>query len=561
MTLKRLHALIILFITLLLTGTPLHAGDVTSAPSFVPSFPMLAGENVMLMWIPAPGAVKYKIYFDGKEIGEAPAPPFTTPAPTEVGKYTYTVTGVDASGEEGPHSAKVAITIVKLEAPKGLMHRFLGEVLNLRWETSSAASIYDVFRSEEKDGEYKLIGSISENKFIDPYVKDNKDFYGKTFYYKVVAIDKFNKRSPKSEIYEVAIIAGPCSPPNNYPKKPLMIMRSKEVLSIKPDISSCDDIATFSNREYIACLDTNSAKVLVIDMDGKEVLTIESSENSTAVLSKPTKIATDKENNIYILDAGQSKILAYNSNGILLYSSPYQMIGADELNLTRVKFPQKYESRMPNLKAILVHKNKIYAADSSTATIQIYDKSDGSFIDYLKNKNTGEIQLFMPTAKMLLGEEQKLYLVQQSGRIVRVRNIETGERVYEIGLAKNWVGAFLGIGSMTFDINGDLVVTDYKMGGIQVFCKGFGRYMYHIGDEKAIYSNNRNRPYFSSIEINRNLGPISVDSKGRLWIYINNTKSFSVREYIGDKIWDSTVDKPEVSVPKGMLDGFNLHRK
>jgi len=211
MTLKRIHALIIIITILLLTiGTYSYAGDVTTAPSFVTNYPKQSGQNIVIMWKPVIGAVMYKIYLDGKEIGEAPVPPFTTPAPTEVGKYTYTVTGVDASGEEGPHSAKVAITIVKPEAPKGLMHRFLGEVLNLRWKASSAASIYDVFRSEEKDGDYKLIAAISENKYIDHDVKYKRDFYCRTFYYKIVSIDKFNNRSPESEVYEVSILAPGC---------------------------------------------------------------------------------------------------------------------------------------------------------------------------------------------------------------------------------------------------------------------------------------------------------------------------------------------------------------
>ena len=44
------------------------AGDVTVAPTFMPGFPMLAGDDVMIMWVPVPGAVKYRIYQNGKYI-------------------------------------------------------------------------------------------------------------------------------------------------------------------------------------------------------------------------------------------------------------------------------------------------------------------------------------------------------------------------------------------------------------------------------------------------------------------------------------------------------------
>jgi hypothetical protein len=180
------------------------ASSVAVAPSFMPGFPMLAGDNIMVMWVPVPGATKYKIYQNGKEIGEASGPPFTTPAPTVAGVYKYTIAGVDAAGAQGPVSKESVLSIIKIEQPKDIIHRFIGDTLNISWTPAPNTEIYDIYRSDAADGQFNLIASITEDKFVDSEIKRSENAE-KTFFYKIVSKDKFNKTSPDKEIYEVKI--------------------------------------------------------------------------------------------------------------------------------------------------------------------------------------------------------------------------------------------------------------------------------------------------------------------------------------------------------------------
>ena len=85
---------------------PTGSGDITTAPQWAPGFPMLNDNDVMFMWTPVAGAVKYRVYYYGKVLGELTAPTLTLPAPKGQGPHKYTVVGVDSSGVEGPSSSE-----------------------------------------------------------------------------------------------------------------------------------------------------------------------------------------------------------------------------------------------------------------------------------------------------------------------------------------------------------------------------------------------------------------------------------------------------------------------
>ncbi len=54
-------------------GMPASAQAALPAPNFMPGFPMLAGPQIIVMWSPVAGAVKYKLFMDGNLVIETPA--------------------------------------------------------------------------------------------------------------------------------------------------------------------------------------------------------------------------------------------------------------------------------------------------------------------------------------------------------------------------------------------------------------------------------------------------------------------------------------------------------
>lgn len=62
--------------------------------------------------------------------------------------------------------------------------------LVISWNKISEAEAYIVLRSDKKTGKYKELDTVETNEYID-----NKLTYGKTYYYKVLAYNKVNKKT------------------------------------------------------------------------------------------------------------------------------------------------------------------------------------------------------------------------------------------------------------------------------------------------------------------------------------------------------------------------------
>jgi hypothetical protein len=549
---------ILIFIIAAALALPLlsQAGSTMVAPSFVPGFPMPAGENVMILWVPIPGAVKYRIYLNGEPIGEATAPPFKYPYPSEPCVLKFTITGVDKEGNEGPKSKEGKISIIRLVQPCCFTESFKDERLRLRWEVVPNALIYDIYRADSKDGPYRLIASITETKYVDSEIKKSEKV-DQTFYYKIVSKDKFNRSSTDDESHEVKIQKEAGPPP--IPSPSLKIMRSKEVTFVKPDILSCFDAAFLSDKKSLVLVDTFSQKIIVIDSTGKTIRTIGEAGIRPDQYKEPIRIAVDENDSVYVLDAKKPRIFAYDSKGALIYSKKVHTIDEAEIINHYSDSMWIKEPLVPKLNAIVVHDDHLYAADNMTGVIQIYDKYDGSFVDYYKNKKDDKIVYFASINKILISDDDKLYLGGSLLRKVMVVDINTGELLLEIGTSKTYVGSFASVNGMAFDKNGDLVVSDGVFHTVQLFSKDKGLYkdsnsgyIYHIGGEKAAPdpASKDKRPEVNKEQRpNVNLdfaGPVNFDADGRLWVYLGRDKGFSVREYIKDNIWDAEIDKPEL---------------
>jgi len=75
-------------------------------------------ERIELKWTPSTGSLRgYKVYRDGKQIGEVTTPAFIDTDITEGEIYIYAVTAVDIFGEESGQSNLVTVTVEKKEKP------------------------------------------------------------------------------------------------------------------------------------------------------------------------------------------------------------------------------------------------------------------------------------------------------------------------------------------------------------------------------------------------------------------------------------------------------------
>lgn len=174
---------------------------IKTAPSFQPGFPMLAGENIMFMWEEVSNAVKYRIYEDGKILGDASEPSFTYAAPSKIGKYKYTIVGIDSEGMIGPVSKESVISIIKFESPGGISCNFEIKdkpMLTIKWDLVLNVVIYDIYRAENIDGPWKPIAAVTATKYVDTDLSED----GFHYFYKVQPDNK-TFHFPESDILEV----------------------------------------------------------------------------------------------------------------------------------------------------------------------------------------------------------------------------------------------------------------------------------------------------------------------------------------------------------------------
>ena len=188
---------------------------------------------------------------------------------------------------------------------------------------------------------------------------------------------------------------------------------------------------------------------------------------------------------------------------------------------------------------IFEYNDKVYVSERLSGALQIYNKTDGSFEGYFRDKN-GKVALLGKLSKIVVDKtSKKLYIGNSVEKVVLVYSLETGGHLYYIGTAKTYVGAFASISGMGIDKNGNLVVSDGVMHSVQVFSKDDGRYLYHIVYDNFQYNPSDPKP----VSFVLYPGIIETDKMGRLWIYAGGLKGFQVIEYTGAK--------PEEFSPKG----------
>ena len=122
----------------------------------------------------------------------------------EIGQtYYYYVSSVDLAGNESPRGEIVKVFIkdsTPPSIPKNIKIEPHETGVKIFWERVSDKDLagYNIYRSEEWDGEYKKINPVlippeQTPVFIDQTVKPNKEYY-----YRVTSVDMYNNESEQS---------------------------------------------------------------------------------------------------------------------------------------------------------------------------------------------------------------------------------------------------------------------------------------------------------------------------------------------------------------------------
>ncbi len=471
--------LIIVFTLLLAVSYGTVAVSAPPPTQFMPGFPIMAGETIMVMWLPVPGAVKYVLYMNDKKVAEGPAPPLQVPTPTEGGNYNLQIAAVDASGAEGPKSAPSTIKIVKLEPPKELEARYMGGNVALRWKGTPAAVIYNVFRSEEKGKNYQLIVSTQMAQYVDSNPPKNKNYF-----YVVTSKDIAGKESAYSaevavstKIEEAKVSAGQVT---NAMKMIPTQHKTEYLFFGSQTLMAPVDIVGVDGKLFVA--NGATGVVTVIDEASGDFIKAfggMSAEPADAKAGAAFGIGADRRGRIYLC-AG-SKVVVFNQEGNAL-KVINKILPTDEATIEAGK--QSYRGRIPEV----FYYDMAEAADGS---ILVVDNGFGRVLVF--DPDTFELKSSFGkygTMKPLEFNHPGFIGVNKAGDIwindSMNRRGQVLKKDYTLkfiaGEAKTFVGAFLGMGGISLDADGNWVITDPPMVSIQVFDAATGKYKHHLAD-------------------------------------------------------------------------------
>ncbi|MCM1158676.1 MAG: polysaccharide deacetylase family protein [Clostridium sp.] len=112
--------------------------------------------------------------------------------------YYYRISRIE-NGEAVEQSAAVKIKVVLSIPQKLRAKKITEERVELSWESVYQAAEYRIYRSTEKNGKYRKIGSSKKESFVDTTMKK-----GRAYYYKVRAAGK--QKSADSKVSDAAAV-------------------------------------------------------------------------------------------------------------------------------------------------------------------------------------------------------------------------------------------------------------------------------------------------------------------------------------------------------------------
>lgn len=464
-----------------------------NAPNWMPGSPILAGSQVILLWTPIPGAVKYNIYMNGKKIQESVSIQAIVMAPDDAGSFDFQVAGVDGSGAEGAKSSNGNVKIFKLVPPKGLEGRVVGKNIALHWDPVGGAVLYNVYRSMESGKGFELADSIQDVRWTDSKTQENKKYY-----YRITAKDAGGKESAPGQEYvvdtTVAVAAVMEGTLNVVGKKTKLLVTLATKDFGTGGIVSIDepyDIEPSPDRSRFYISSVNTRTVIIIDNKGDYLKAFGEKEmDKDGSFSRPYGIGVGKDGKVYVVDAFKNIVQRFSADGT--FEKVFFKLEKRDWMTDDPQLSDAAVDEAGNVYLLEYRHGAVFKIDPSGKEVSHFVKRDA---DPEKSiRFTTNFKVFGGKIYLADGARGRMLVMDQSGKVLQT-----------IGKKGVGVGMLQAMGGFDVGEDGLVYVVDRALSLVQVFDLKDGKYQYTLSNE----NNDGPMPL---------LGPVSiaVDSSRRV---------------------------------------------
>ncbi|MEK7803648.1 MAG: NHL repeat-containing protein, partial [Deltaproteobacteria bacterium] len=225
---------------------------------------------------------------------------------------------------------------------------------------------------------------------------------------------------------------------------------------------SAVDIAVGGKGNLFA-LDKESAKVIIMDIDGNVIGSFGSMGRKPGMFSAPSSLILDENDNIYVSDTGNHRIQVFDSSGKYLFE-----FGGSGSGDGKLYDPQ----------GIIYVKGRIWVSDTGNNRIQSFSK-DGIYLGQFGKKGSEDGMFSQPT-DIAINKRGEIYVADYGNSRVQLFSAD-GRFLRAIGRKGEGRGEFTGPRSIVIDTEDRVFVMEsYNKNRIQVF-DSLGRYLRKFG--------------------------------------------------------------------------------
>lgn len=444
-----------------------------AGPNWMPGFPMRAGNVVLGMWIPVPGATEYKVLrkVEGKEYTEiykGPMPNFSDPGLDTSLTYVYKVIPIVGGKEGEPSPEGIVKGQEKIKPPQigGVLPS--PEGIQLRWNPVQGAAFYNLYRAEGKGAEFKLLKSMQDTSYFDKEVKP-----GNVYRYQIAAVDRMSIESDKSPAVEAVMEKDV----KKAVKKPVVVKKVRKVGEYEGE-------RLYEFEKPGSAAFSPGGEIYVAEWKGIQVLNAKGEYQRRIKFppewSEPFGLFIEKEDNL---------VMAFPYEGMVrvISGKDGSLIRAYKVNLPKELAGTPMVSRPGS--CTFDGEGNLWVSDSPVGQLIVYDREGNEIgrVGRLRKEYQGMNPL-PPDAFPGLGTikynpyDGKIYAILSVDAWIKVIDPKTKKVVGTYGGLGGEVEQFSGAAGFGFRKNGNILVFDNLMSVVKEFSPTF-EYVQSYGDQ------------------------------------------------------------------------------